>query len=421
MPPPAELGDPAGTARFATRPVPVRARVRCGGRVLAESSAAVRVEVPEEPPTLWFPPADVRLDRPGERRTASDPVMGTVDVGDLDGEPGLYRTLRAPPAELAALTGFVTFDPQRADVELVDGAEGDDPRGVTVKRFPTWGDAADLVDLLDVRPVGDGRYTTVTRPSHQRAVVEGSQMLGQAIVAAGRLAPDRRVVSAHLLFLRAADVAVPLDIRLDAVSAGRTFTGLAAAVDQSGRRCATGVLLCDTTAPDTIRHTVEPPAVPGPYDSEPVDMSVTGRDIRVVDGAYDDDPDAPVGPPVLDAWVRFRHLPEDPFLHAGLMAQFTGHLSIAAALRPHAGISQRQAHRSLSTAINAIGLSIHGDVRADRWMLYDHHSTFAGDGMTHSECRVHGEDGQLVASFTVDAMVRGFVGGAPAADERRAL
>jgi acyl-CoA thioesterase len=89
-----------------------------------------------------------------------------------------------------------------------------------------------------------------------------------------------------------------------------------------------------------------------------------------------------------------------------LLAQFTGHVSIAAALRPHAGIGQSQAHRTLSTAINAINISFHADVRADRWMLYRHHSTFAGDGMTHSECRVHDVKGALLASFTVDAMVR---------------
>ena len=82
-------------------------------------------------------------------------------------------------------------------------------------------------------------------------------------------------------------------------------------------------------------------------------MGVTGRDIRVVDGTYTNDPEAPVGPPVLDAWVRFRDLPADPPLHAGLLAQFTGHMSIAAALRPHGGVGQDQAHRSLSMAINA--------------------------------------------------------------------
>ena len=63
---------------------------------------------------------------------------------------------------------------------------------------------------------------------------------------------------------------------------------------------------------------------------------------------------------------------------------------------------------TLSTGINAIALSLHADARVDQWLLYRHRSTAAGDGMTHAECRVHDEDGALVASFTVDAMVRAF-------------
>ena len=246
-------------------------------------------------------------------------------------------------------------------------------------------------------------------------------MLGQAIVAAGRHAPGRRAVSAHLVFLRAADAGQPLRFHLDELTAGRTFTSLGVQVWQGDRRCASGTFLLDQTAPDVLRHAVEMPAVPGPDDSTPYDMRVTGRDIRVVDDAYTDDPDAPVGPPVLDAWVRFGDVPEDPYLHAGLLAQFTGHLSIAAAMRPHVGIGQAQAHRTLSTAINAINLSLHADVRADRWMLYHHRSTFAGDGMTHADCRVHDESGALLASFTVDAMVRRFEGDTAPADERTAL
>jgi acyl-CoA thioesterase-2 len=109
-------------------------------------------------------------------------------------------------------------------------------------------------------------------------------------------------------------------------------------------------------------------------------------------------------------------VPEDPYLHAGLLAQFTGHASIAAALRPHSGIGQKQAHDTLSTAINAIHISFHADVRADRWMHYHHHSTFAGDGMTHSECRVYNVEGVLLASFSVEAMVRRFSTDRPAND-----
>ena len=93
-------------------------------------------------------------------------------------------------------------------------------------------------------------------------------------------------------------------------------------------------------------------------------------------------------------------------LHAALLTHFTGHLSIATALRPHAGVGEEDAHHTLSTAVNAISISFHAAPRADQWLCYHHHSTFAGDGMTHAECRVHDEAGTLVASFTVDAMIR---------------
>jgi acyl-CoA thioesterase II len=179
-------------------------------------------------------------------------------------------------------------------------------------------------------------------------------------------------------------------------------------------------MLLDAMAPDVMRHAAPAPATKGPSQAAPYDMSVTGRDIRFVDNAYTGDPNAPVGPPELDAWVRFREVPDDPYLHAGLLAQFTGHASIATAMRPHAGIGQAQAHRTLSTAINCITISFHANVRADQWMLYHHESTFAGDGMTHSQCRVYNEQGALLASFAVEAMVRPMATDKPV-DARTAL
>lgn len=427
-------------------PKGLRARAWWGEQLVAESTATLRVEELGRPPALYFPVGDVRFELfRAEDRTTSDDVKGTArlwsmeaaagegagsppaatwdgpDVATVPDGTGVLWRYTAPGSGLDWLSAYAAFDHERVRVELVDSDDGAAPRDVTAKRFPTWGDAAHLIDVLDVRPAGGGRYVSVARGDWRRPVVEGSQMLGQAIVAAGRHAPGRRAVSAHMVFQRPADAGQPLQLDLDELSAGRTFTTLAAHVSQGERRCASGTLLLDVGAPDVIRHRVAPADVPGPYESEPYDMSVTGRDIRFVDGAYTDDPDAPVGPPTLDAWVRFRDVPDDAYLHAALLAQFTGHLSIAAALRPHAGIGQREAHRTLSTAINAIGLSLNGEIRADHWMLYRHLSTFAGDGMTHSECRVHDEDGGLLASFTVDAMVRRFAGDRIAADERRAL
>jgi acyl-CoA thioesterase len=358
---------------------------------------------------LYFPRAEIDLARFEPSPTKTDPGADTERWG-IGGHDVLSIVTERNGAG-TSLGGYGTFDSDRVLVDVVDGPTGTDARDVTVKRFPTWGDASHLVDMLDVRPDGDGRYIGPARSDGRRPVVEGSQMLGQAIVAAGRLAPGRRAVSSSMVFLRGADARRPLDFELTELTAGRTFTGLTVQVLQAGRLCAAGTLLLDAIAPDLVRHTAAAPDVPGPYDCPPYDMGVTGRDLRVVDAAYTDDADAAAGPPILDCWVRFRHVPDDPALHAALLAQFTGHMPIAAALRPHEGIGQSQAHRTVSMGINAISLSVHDEVRADRWMLYHHDATFAGAGMIHAECRVHTETAEHVASFTVDAMVRGFADG----------
>jgi acyl-CoA thioesterase len=326
----------------------------------------------------------------------------------------------APAPGREWLTDLVAFDHDRVRVEIVDTVAGEDPRATSVKRFPTWGDGADLIDMMDLRLLGERRYVSAVRPSHGRAVVEASQLLGQAVVAAMRHTGGRRVVSSHLVVYRVADPNLPLEFELAELTGGRTFSAVTVQVSQAGRRRATASLLLGVPAPDVVRHEAPAPPAAGPYDCEPYDMSVTGRDLRFVDAAYDNSSAAPVGPPVIDAWVRFRSVPADPALHAGLLAQFTGHVSIAAALRPHAGIGQDQAHRTLSTGISGISLSLHADIRADQWLRYHHHATFAGEGMTHSECRVYTESGALVASFSVDATLRGIAPGSRL-DDRTAI
>ncbi|MET0662995.1 MAG: acyl-CoA thioesterase domain-containing protein [Ilumatobacteraceae bacterium] len=370
-----------------------RARAWCGDELVADSTGAIRDEGADRAPILWFPVGDVRagaLERLGD--------AAGLGTGELD--------------------GHVAFDPERIRLGLVNGTDHalDSP----LVRFPNWGDAADLIDMIDVRPAGERRYVSVPRADWRRPVVEGSQILGQMIVAAMRQTDGRRAVSASIVLIRPADARAPLTFVLDVLSHGRTFSTVSVRVEQGDRVCAAGILLLDSAAAEVIRHAVQAPDVPPPHDTPPHDMGVTGRDLRIVDAAYTGDPHAPVGPPVLDAWVRFADVPDDPAIHAGLLAQFTGHLSIGAALRAHDGVGEQQAHVTLSTGINAISISFHRDVQADEWLLYHQLSTSAADGMTHSECRVHDIDGDLLASFTVEAMVREF-SGSTTGDYRSAL
>jgi acyl-CoA thioesterase-2 len=53
------------------------------------------------------------------------------------------------------------------------------------------------------------------------------------------------------------------------------------------------------------------PEVPGPSAAPPYDMGISGRELRVVVGAYTGDPGAGVGPPELNAWLRYREAPPE--------------------------------------------------------------------------------------------------------------
>jgi acyl-CoA thioesterase-2 len=401
---------------LAQDPTPLRARAVWDGVVVAESAAPVRLVADGVPAVLGFPANDVRWDLLSEEPADAGPgqlysldgtsphprsrarrAAGAPDVVDGRG------AVRRDPA-----SGLVVLDHDRVRVELLDGEEGAEPRDVTVKQFPVWGDLSDLLRLMDVQREADGSWTGVAAGHSERPVTEASQMLGQALVAAVRQSGGRRPVSAHMAFFRVADARRPLRFELEELSAGRTFTTVAVRVLQDGRPRAAGTLLLDVTAPDVVQHQEPAPPCPGPYESVPYDMGVLGRDLRVVDAAYTDDPGAPVGPPVVDAWLRFRDVPEDPALHVGLLAQFAGHMSIAAAMRPHEGVGQAQAHVTLSTGINAIHLSLHREVRVDEWVRYHHHATSVQGGMAHAQNAAYDEQGTLLASFSVEAMLRGF-------------
>ena len=115
-----------------------------------------------------------------------------------------------------------------------------------------------------------------------------------------------------------------------------------------------------------------------------------------------------VGPPAIDAWLRYDAVPERDDLRRALVAHFTGHLSISATMRAHPGIGTSQAHHTLSTAVMGIAVSFHDPVEWDGWIRYHHDSAYVGAGMSYVRGQVVTVDGRLIASFTQDAMIRAF-------------
>lgn len=264
-----------------------------------------------------------------------------------------------------------------------------------------------LLDLFDAEPAGDNRFTVQTGIAgvDERQVVEGTQILGAAIVAAAKRFPEKSVRSVHAVFARAVLVGPPVELEIDVVAEGRSTATAVVSASQNGKRAITVTVFTDVPSGDVIRHHLPRPAVAGPDDANESSMPMTGRQVRLVDVVDVNSPDE-VGPPELYAWLHYDPIPDRDELAKALIAYFTGHLGISTTMRAHEGIGTAQAHLTVSTAPMTATVSFHEPVRWDGWLLYSHESTQVGAGMSYVRGAVHTEAGELLASFSQDALIR---------------
>jgi acyl-CoA thioesterase-2 len=265
-----------------------------------------------------------------------------------------------------------------------------------------------LLDLFDVQPDGENRFTAQTGPAgeDERQVVEGTQVLAQMIVAASKRFGEKSVRSVYAVFARAVMVgAGPVELEIDVVGEGRSTATAVISAKQNGKRCITATLLADVPTADVIRHHLPRPQVTGPADANVSEMPMDGRQLRLVDVVDVNSPDE-VGPPELYAWLHYDPIPARDDLAKALIAYFTGHLGISTTMRAHEGIGTSQAHLTVSTAPMTVSVSFHEPVRWEGWLLYTHESTQVGAGMSYVRGAVHTEEGALIASFTQDALIR---------------
>jgi acyl-CoA thioesterase len=265
-----------------------------------------------------------------------------------------------------------------------------------------------MMAVFDVEPVGEHRYRG-SSDGGSRMVVDGSQLLAQAIVAGSKSFPHHSVRTAHAVFFRTVDAERELQFVVDVLHGGRTFASAAVTVSQGGRRCASVTLLSDVEQEDVITHHDPMPEIGTPADAIPCHMPMVGRELRLVGIIDPNDPDE-TGPPSIDAWLHYDSVPGRPDLAKALVAHFTGHLSISTTMRSHPGIGTAMAHDTVSTGVMGISITFHEPVAWEGWLLYHHESTQVGRGMTYVRGQVFTEQGRLIASFTQDGMIRTFVG-----------
>jgi acyl-CoA thioesterase-2 len=268
-------------------------------------------------------------------------------------------------------------------------------------------DIDQLLAVLDLERTGDATWRGASIEFGGGPVVFGGQLLAQTIVAAATVDAGKEVKSVHTVFARGASADTPLEFDVDVMQQGRSFASATVTVRQAERLCTRSLVLLHAPDPDLIRHQSAAPDVVSAADAPPSPHSSGFWEIRTVDGIDIGDPDA-VGPAELDVWTRFVGSPDDPTINRALLAFATDGFLIGTAMRPHPGVGQSQAHRSVSTSVITHTLTFHDPVDAGRWMLLSHESPMAGSGRSYGRAHVFDEDGLLVASFVQENMIRAF-------------
>ena len=274
----------------------------------------------------------------------------------------------------------------------------------------------ELVTLLDLENIEVNFFRGLS-PAVDQQRVFGGQVAGQALVAAARTVDDDRSIhSLHAYFLRPGDPKVPILYEVDRQRDGRSFTTRRVVAIQHGRPIF-NMSASFHLPEDGFSHQFEMPAgvTPpdelddfetrwAPYKAELGDWYTRPRaiDTRYADWSPPDRAD-PL-PPRHRVWVRANGvLPDQPVLHACVLAYLSDMTLLDTTLLPHGGtfMNGRIQMASLDHA-----MWFHRPFRADDWLLYDQDTPSGSDGRGLARGFFFTEAGELAVSVVQEGLIR---------------
>lgn len=246
--------------------------------------------------------------------------------------------------------------------------------------------------------------------------VFGGQVLAQCVIAAGRtvadIAPTRRIHSLHGYFIRPGDDKQPIRFAVEELRDGNSFSTRRVHALQHGH-----VILSMTTSfqepASGLDHQDPMPSVPAPEDLPPWEPDETDAharwrrrrlvELRHVEGDLFRDRVSPESAS-QHVWMRtIARLPDDPLIHAAVLAFASDYTLLEGALRRH-GLGWTDPRLRVASLDHAMWF--HRPGRADEWLLYAEHSPSAQGGRGLGRGRMYTRDGLLVASVAQEGMVR---------------
>jgi acyl-CoA thioesterase-2 len=275
-----------------------------------------------------------------------------------------------------------------------------------------------LLAVLDLQPRPDEGTDVFSGHNHLQpwGRVFGGQVLAQSLVAATRTVDaDRPVHSLHGYFLRAGDGSEPITFAVERLRDGRSFSARRVHALQFGRPILS--MIASFQRPDPgIDHAAPMPDVPPPdslrslidyyadVDTAPARYWQRKRpmDLRPVQQPIHVYPAEPATSQAI--WMRaVGRLPDDPGLHAAVLAYASDYNLLEPALRAH-GLTWSEPGLRVASLDHAMWW--HRPARADEWLLYVQESPSASGSRGLGIGRIHRADGTLVASVGQEGMIR---------------
>lgn len=257
--------------------------------------------------------------------------------------------------------------------------------------------------------------------------VFGGQVLAQCLVAAGRTVepvaagpaetdpPPRPIHSMHGYFLRPGDANRPLRFLVERMRDGRSFSARRVHAVQDGRILMSIIMSFQEPA-EGLSHQIGMPVAPPPdtlrSDREilekvphPVAQATARR--RPVELRHVEPLLLSSGEPGADqqsVWLRLaRELPQDPLLHAAVLAYASDYVVLEPILRRH-GLGWGDPR--LRPASLDHSMWFHRPARIDEWVLYTQSSPSAQSGRGLGLGHMFSADGALLATVGQEGMVR---------------
>ena len=276
----------------------------------------------------------------------------------------------------------------------------------------------ELLQLLDLEPIEINLFRGQSINLFGKNVF-GGQVLGQALMAAGRTVEDRLAHSLHAYFLRPGDATTPIVYSVERVRDGKSFTTRTVKAIQHGEIIFT-LMASFSIAEDGLDHQIPMPTVPAPEELKselelrrmvapfvPEKMRAMMERDRPIE-LRPIDPINPFAltpqPPHRAHWMRSQMaLPDDPFLHQCLLAFASDFALMGTAMLPHAVHFMQP---SMQCASIDHAMWFHRPVRMDEWLLYSMDAPSASSAKGINRGLIYDRNGVLIASTAQEGLMR---------------